>query len=69
MSDHSPEPDDQRREVPWWESGRPPEQYTLPKTRRSKIALITAIVVVTALLGLVIWGIVTGAASMGSMPM
>ena len=69
MSGPDREPVDRDREVPWWESGEAPERFSLPRTGRRRAVAIVAVVVVLALFGLLVWGVMTGAASMGSMPM
>ena len=67
MTGHDPDRPD--LEQPWWERGQPPQGYSLPRRRSRKAMLVIATVVVTVLLALTIWAVVTGAGSMGSMPM
>jgi len=69
MSGNEQDPEDVQGEAPWWETGQAPEGITLPKRRSRRLVALVMIVVGAAVLGLIIWGIVMGASSMGSMPM
>lgn len=63
------DPDRRGQERPWWETGRPPQPFTPPKSGARRVLLVAATVIVTLLLALTVWGIITGAATMSDMPM
>ena len=69
MSDAEPDPERRKGDAPWWETGQAPEGIALPERRGRRLVALVAIVVGSAVVGLVIWAIVVGASSMGSMPM
>ena len=69
MSDAEQDPEGRKGEAPWWETGQAPERIALPARRGRRLVALVAIVVGGAIVGLIIWAIVVGASSMGSMPM
>jgi hypothetical protein len=69
MSDANPNPEGRNGDAPWWETGQAPERIALPERRGRRLIALVAIVVGSAVVGLVIWAIGVGAASMGAMPM
>ena len=68
MSGQAPDPDEDHR-PPWWETGEAPEGVALPRSASRRVLLALSVVAAVALVGFVIWELVTGAASMASMPM
>lgn len=69
MSDPAAGPEGRYDEAPWWERGATPEGFALPKRRSRRILATVAIVVTIAGLGMIVWSVVAGAASMASMSM
>jgi hypothetical protein len=69
MSDANSDPEGRNGDAPWWETGQAPERIALPERRGRRLVALVAIVVGSAIVGLVIWAIVVGASSKGSMTM